>query len=119
MGQTLLADEPGRGGAVGRTVMSCVIVLHSAGAPSRASVARQVPAAGEAISTTQKYGGPPCRASDLTATPPLGAISDSSPSMGFSAAKTTRKGAPFQGTAGEANTATSVASSQLPAAAFA
>ena len=34
-----------------------------------------------------------------------GAISDSSPSSGFSAAKMTRNGAPFQGAIGEASNA--------------
>ena len=38
------------------------------GARSRASVACHVPAAGDATSANQKYGGPPCRSRDLTAT---------------------------------------------------
>ena len=46
--------------------------------------------------------GPPCRPAGLAATPPPGAISESSPSSGCSAAKTTRKGAPFQGVSGAA-----------------
>src|SRR5207249_4144034 len=104
----------GRGGSSLRTAISRVIVLHSAGARSRASFAYQVPAAGAATSANQKYGGPPCRSRDLAATLPLGEISESSPSSGFSAAKTTRKGAPFHGTTGEGKTASSAASSQRP-----
>src|SRR6202030_3213471 len=38
----------------------------------------------------------------------------SSPSSGFSAAKTTRKGAPFHGSIGEGKTASSSASAQAP-----
>ena len=94
--------------------MSRVIVPHPAGARSRASVARHFPAAGDSTSANQKYGGPPCRSRDLAATLPSGAISESSPSSGFSAAKTTRKGAPFHGAIGEGRTATSAASSQVP-----
>ena len=90
-----------------------------AGALSRASFACHVPTAGDATSTNQKYGGPPCRSRDFAATVPSGAISESSPSSGFSAAKTTRKGAPFHGAIGENKTASSAASSQLPAGAFA
>ena len=97
--------------------MSYVSVLHSAGARSRASLACHVPAAGVPTSAYQKYGGPPRRSRDLAATLPSGAISESSPSSGFSAAKTTRKGAPFQGAIGEGRTASSAASSQLPGAA--
>ena len=97
-----------------RTAMSRVIVPHPAGARSRASVARHVPAAGDLTSANQKYGGPPWRSRDLAATLPSGAISESSPSSGFSAAKTTRKGAPFHGTIGEGRTASSAASSQVP-----
>ena len=97
-----------------RTAISRVIVLHSAGARSRASVARHVPAAGDATSANQKYGGPPCRSRDLAATLPSGAISESSPSSGFSAAKMTRRGAPFHGATGEGRTASSAASSQVP-----
>src|SRR5262249_44164070 len=58
-GQVLPVTELGRGGASGRTLISPVIVLHSTGACSRTSVARQVPAAGDLISANQKYGGPP------------------------------------------------------------
>ena len=98
--------------------MSYVSVLHSAGARSRASLACHVPAAGVPTSAYQKYGGPPRRSCDFAATLPSGAISESSPSSGFSAAKTTRKGAPFQGARmGEGRTAKSAASSQLPGAA--
>jgi len=50
----------------------------------------------------------------LAATLPSGAISDSSPSSGFSAANTTRSGAPFHGASGEDKTASSAASSQVP-----
>jgi hypothetical protein len=50
----------------------------------------------------------------LAATLPSGAISESSPSSGFSAAKITRKGTPFHGAIGEGKTASSAASSQLP-----
>ena len=113
-GQTLPAVALGGGGRSARTAISRVIVLHSAGARSRASVARHVPAAGDLTSTNQKYGGPPCRSRDLAATLPSGAISESSPSSGFSAAKTTRKGAPFHGAIGEGRTASSAASSQMP-----
>src|SRR5712691_723827 len=113
-GQTLPAAAPGGGGASARTAISRMIVLHSAGARSRASVARHVPAVGEATSANQTYGGPPCRSRDLAAMLPSGAISESSPSIGFSAAKTTRKGAPFHGAIGEGKTASSAASSQRP-----
>jgi len=44
---------------------------------------------------------------------PSGAISESSPSSGSSAAKTTRKGAPLHGAIGEDKTATSAATAQL------
>ena len=98
-----------------RTAISRVIVLHSAGARSRASLACHVPAAGDATSANQKYGGPPYRSRDLAATLPSGAISESSPSSGFSATKRTRKGAPFHGAIGEGRTASSAASSQTPA----
>src|SRR5256885_7370862 len=110
-GQTLPVAARGRGGSAARTAISRVIVRHSAGA--RSSLACQVPAAGDATSANQKYGGPPWRSRDLAATLPSGAISESSPSSGFSAAKTTRKGAPFHGASGEDKTAISAASSQL------
>src|ERR1700722_3566578 len=113
-GQMLPGVSCGRGGSWARTAISRVIVLHSAGAPSRASFACHVPAAGDAISANQKYGGPPCRSRDVAATLPSGAISESSPSSGFSTAKITRKGAPFHGATGEGKTARSVASSQMP-----
>src|SRR6516162_9216972 len=74
------------------------------------------PAVGEATSAVQKYGGPPARARDLAATLPSGAMSVNSPSSGFSATRRTRNGAPFHGAIGAANTATSLASSQLPEA---
>src|SRR5262245_57586809 len=100
-------------------MISRVIVAHSAGALSRVSVACQVPAAGVATSTNQEYGGPPCRSRDLAATLPSGAISESSPTSGFSAAKTTRNGAPFHGVTGEGKTASSAASAQVPGEAWA
>src|SRR5260370_1157153 len=103
-GQTLPRVALGGSDLWLRTAISRVIVLHSAGARSRASVARHVPAAGDLTSANQKYGGPPCRSRDLAATFPSGAISASSPSSGLSAAKTTRKGAPFHGPIGEART---------------
>jgi hypothetical protein len=53
-GQTLPDVSPGRGGASRRTAISRVIVLHSAGAWSRASLTCQVPAAGDATSTNQE-----------------------------------------------------------------
>src|SRR5664279_1896275 len=109
-GQTLPGAALGRGGSSARTAMSRVIGLQPAGA----RLACQVPAAGEATSANQKYGGPPCRSLDLAATLPSGAISENSPSSGFSAAKTTRKAAPFHGATGEDMTASSAASSQTP-----
>src|SRR5215470_11748457 len=115
-GQTLPSVARGRGGSAPRTTISRVMVLHSAGARSRASFACHVPATGEATSANQKYGGPPCRSRDLAATLPLGAISENSPSSEFSAAKTTRKGAPFHGAIGEDKIASSAASSQPPSA---
>src|SRR5215218_9986138 len=111
-GQTLLGVARGRGGSVPRTVISRVIVLHSAGPLARASVTRHEPTAGDATSAVQKYGGPPCRSRDVAATRPSGAISESSPSSGFSAVKRTRKGAPFHGATGDGKTASSAASSQ-------
>ena len=45
---------------------------------------------------------------------PSGAVSRISPSRGFSAANTTRNGAPFHGAIGEAKNASSAASSQAP-----
>src|SRR6516162_671706 len=53
-GQTLPALAVGFGGWSARTAISRVMVLHSAGARSRASLACQVPAAGEATSANQK-----------------------------------------------------------------
>src|ERR1700680_3452497 len=46
---------------------------------------------------------------------PSGAVSRISPSSGFSAANTTRKGAPLHGAIGEGRNASSAASSQAPA----
>src|SRR5665213_738203 len=113
-GQTLPGAALGGGGAVSRTAMSRVIVPQLAGALSRASVTCHVPAAGDATSANQKYGGPPCRSCDLAAMRPSGAINDSSPSSGCSAAKMTRKGAPFHGAIGDGMTASSAAFSQAP-----
>src|SRR5439155_24300016 len=45
---------------------------------------------------------------------PSGAISESSPSIGISAAKTMRKGAPFHGAIGEGRMASSATSLQMP-----
>src|ERR1700738_3090062 len=55
----------------------------------------------------------------MAATLPSGAISESSPSSGFSAARINRRGAPFHGASGDGRTASSAASSQLPSAASA
>src|SRR5450759_3402192 len=118
-GQTLPGTALGRGGWSARTAMSRVIVPHPAGAWSRARLTRHVPAAGDATSANQEYGGPPCRSRDVAATLPSGAISESSPSSGFSAAKTTRKAAPFHGAIGEDKTASSAASWQAPDAPWA
>jgi len=112
-GQRLPSVERGFGGSTARTAISWVIAAQSAGPPSRASLACHVPAAGDSTSANQNYGGPPCRSRDLAATLPFGAISENSPSSGFSAAMMTRNGAPFQGATGEGRTATSGASSQL------
>jgi len=57
----------------------------------------------------------PCRSFDFAATLPFGAISESSPESGFSTAKITRSGAPFQGASGDGSTATSAAFSQAVA----
>ena len=97
IGQTLASIADGRGGCVAATSISRVTVRHSAGALARVSCACHLPAAGEATSASQKYGGPPRRSREVAATLPFGAISDSSPSSGFSAAKITRSGAPFHG----------------------
>jgi hypothetical protein len=109
-GQTLPDAALSGGGLSSRTAISRVIVPQ----PPRTfpSVARHVPAAGAATSANQKYGGPPNRPRDLAATLPSGAISESSPSSGFSTAKTTRNGAPFHGEIGEGRTTRPAASSQ-------
>jgi len=72
-----------------------------------------VPATGKATSANQTKGGPSSRSCDLTATLPSGAISENSPSSGFSVVRMTRKGAPFHGASGEDNTAIPTASSQV------
>src|SRR5271169_2451558 len=118
-GHTLPDVARSGGGSAPSTAISRVIVLHSAVAPSRTSVACHVPTTGDATSANQKYGGPPWRSRDLAATFPSGAISESSPSSGFSTATTMRKGAPFHGAIGEVRTASSAASSQLPGGPFA
>src|SRR5277367_3260662 len=100
------------GGFCALTAMSRVILLHPPEAWSRASEACHVPAEGVAISANQKYGGPPRRSADVAATLPSGAISESSPSTGFSATTRTRSGAPFQGASGDGRTAKSGPSSQ-------
>src|SRR6202161_1143488 len=110
-GQTAPGVAPGGGAGASRTAMSRVMVPQ----PDAASAARQVPTAGDATSAYQKYGGPPWRSRDLAATLPSGPIRASSPSSGFSAANTTRNGAPFHGAIGVDKTVTSAApSSQLP-----
>jgi hypothetical protein len=111
-GQTLPCVALGRAGWLAATAISRLIVPHRVDASS----IRQAPAEGEATSASQKYGGPPCRSFDFAATLPSGAISESSPSSGFSAAKMTRRGAPFHGAIGEGRTAISAASSQAPPA---
>jgi len=88
-------------------------VPQGGGAPATDSVARQVPAAGAATSANQYEGGPPSLAADLAATLPSGAISESDPCSGFSAATRTCKGAPFQGDSGAARIAIWAACSQL------
>ena len=114
-GHTLPEVARGRGGAPSLTAISRVTVPHPAGARSRVSCARHAPAVGDATSANQKYGGPPWRSRDLAATLPSGAISDSSPSAGFSTVTRTRKGAPRHGAIGDDRTARS-ASWQLPSA---
>jgi hypothetical protein len=101
------------GGFWALTAISRLIVRHSAGTRSSASVARHVPAAGAATSANQKYGGPPLRSRDLAAMLPSGAISESSPSSGLSEAKSTRKAAPFHGAIGAGKTASLAASWQM------
>ena len=113
-GQTIPSVALGGAGRSARTAMSRVIVAHPAGARSRASVARHVPAAGDLTSANQKYGGPPWRSRDFAATLPSGAISENSPSSDFSAVKMTRKGAPFHGETGDGRIAISAASSHMP-----
>src|SRR5580693_4577255 len=109
-GQTAPGVAPGGGAGASRTAMSRVMAPQ----PDAASAARQVPTAGEATSAYQKYGGPPWRSPDLATTRPSGPVRESSPSSGFSAANTTRNGAPFQGAIGVDKTVTSAApSSQL------
>ncbi len=102
-----------RGGGLAATVISWLMVEHSAGAPSRTSLACHTPAAGVATSANQKYGGPPWRSCVVAATVPSGAISENSPCSGFSAAKMTRSGAPFHGASGDGSTPSWAASSQL------
>src|SRR5262245_36415527 len=112
-GHKLLSVACGRGGSRSCTAISRVMVLQASGARARVSWACHFPAGGELTSAYQKYGGPPCRSRDFAATLPSGAISESSPSSGFSAANTTRSGAPRHGVIGEDRTASSAASSQV------
>ena len=114
-GQTLPSVVRGRGGSLSSTTISRAIVPHSPGVLSRTSLACHFPATGFATSAIHEYGGPPSRSRDLAATLPFGAIKESSPSNGFSAANRMRKGAPFHGAIGEGRTAISAASSQAPA----
>ncbi len=97
---------PGRGPAVSRTAISRETLPQ----PARAREACQIPAAGEATSAYQKYGGPPWRSLDFAATLPSGATSVSSPANGFSVVRMPRSGAPFQGASGEGSTAISASS---------
>src|SRR5260370_7940233 len=97
------------------TEISRVIVLQSAVAWSSARVACHMPAAGSATSANQEYGAPPCRSDDFAATLPLGAISENTPSSGFSVTTMTRSGAPFHGASGEGKTENSAPPPQLPA----
>ena len=115
-----LAAVTGTGaGFFALTAMSRVMVRHSAGPSFSASVACQVPAAGAAISASQKYGEPPCRSDDFAATLPSGAVSENTPVSGFSVTTMTRSGAPFQGASGEGRTVNSAVSLQMPAGAWA
>src|SRR5580693_2024662 len=107
-GQTAPGVAPGGGAGASRTAMSRVMVPQ----PDAASATRQVPTAGDATSAYQKYGGPPWRSRDLATALPSGPIRESSPSSGFSAANTTRNGAPFHGAIGADKTVTAP-SSQL------
>src|ERR1700689_1905804 len=102
-GQTAPGVAAGGGAGVSRTAMSRVMVPQ----PDAASAARQVPTAGEATSAYQKYGGPPWRSPDLATTRPSGPGRGGPPSSGFSAATTTRNGAPFHGAMGADRTVTS------------
>src|SRR6202158_5164142 len=56
-GHTLPDVARSGGGSPPSTAISRVIVLHSAVAPSRTSVACHVPTTGDATSANQKYGG--------------------------------------------------------------
>ena len=111
-GQTLFDVARGEPDGPRCTTMSRVMVAHSVVSPSRASLACHFPTEGDATSATQKYGGPPRRSRVAVATLPSGATSESSPSSGPSAAKTTRRGAPFHGAIGEVRTLSWAASSQ-------
>ena len=85
-GQTPPSVVRGRGGSSARTAISRVTVLHSPVARSLASFACQVPAAGEQPRRTRNKAARLAASRDLATTLPSGAISDSSPSNGFSAA---------------------------------
>src|SRR5262249_19031218 len=85
-GQALADVVVGRGGSSSRTAISRVTVLQPEVAWPRARFTRHVPAAGDATSANQKYGGPPCRSCDFAAMLPSGAIHENPPPGGFSAA---------------------------------
>src|SRR5579859_4513783 len=115
-GQTAPAVACGGGLGVSRTVISRVIAAQP---EEPVNLACQTPGAGAATSAYQEYGGPSKRSCELAATLPSGAISDSSPSSGFSAATSTRSGRPFQGANGAGNMVISLASVQALAGVWA
>ena len=115
-GQTAPDVACGGGDGVSRTVMSRVIAAQP---DAPVNFACQTPGAGEATSAYQEYGGPSKRSCELAATLPSGAISDSSPSSGFSAATSTRNGTPFHGANGAGNMVISLASVQALAGVWA
>ncbi len=111
-GQTLFAVARGADAALGARRSRGVIVLHSAGAPSRASVACHVPTAG-----VRDLGEPEIRRPAVALTRcgrhlSIGRDQRKLAVERFSAVKTTRNGAPFHGAIGEARTASPAASSQ-------
>src|SRR5581483_3540910 len=116
IGQTAPPVACGGAAGVSRTVMSRVMAAQP---DALVSFACQTPGAGAATSAYQEYGGPSKRSCELAATLPSGAISDSSPSSGFSAATSTRSGMPFQGANGAGRTVMSFASLQALAGVWA